>query len=86
MIMEADLYASVSADAVVKRVNRRMKCLGITLKAMRPRRRRTHFGQFYLVGPDDLVTDKHVDLEQTARELGVLMDNEEIRTPSPGKP
>jgi hypothetical protein len=83
--MQINLHGSVSADAVVKRVNRRMKCLGITLKAMRPGRRRAYFGQFYLMGPDDLVTDKHVDLEQTARELGVLMDNEEIRTPSPGK-
>ena len=32
--------------------------------------------------PEGLVTEKHVDLEQTARELGVLTDGEEIRTTS----
>jgi hypothetical protein len=74
----------VSANAVIKRVNRRMRTLGIILRAMRPGQRRAYFGQFYLVGPDDLVTEKHVDLEQTARELGVLTDDEEIRTPGSG--
>jgi hypothetical protein len=89
MIMRANLYvprstakSPVSAEAVIKRVNRRIKTLGITLKAMRPGQRRAYFGQFCLVGPDDLVTETHVDLEQTARELGVLTDDEEIRTPS----
>jgi hypothetical protein len=52
---------------------------------MRPGQRRAYFGNFYLVGLDDLVTDKHVDLDQTARELGVLRDDEEIRTPSSDK-
>ena len=74
--------APVSAHAVIKRVNRRMKILGITLKAMRPGPRREYFGQFCVVGPNDLVTDKHVDLDQMARELGVLKDDKEIRTPS----
>jgi hypothetical protein len=84
--MRVSLYApstaktSVSAHAVIKRVNRRMKILGITLKAMRPGPRREHFGQFCVVGPNDYVTDKHVDLDQMARELGVLKDDEEIRT------
>src|ERR1700688_881880 len=89
MIMLANLYTPpstaktpVSAEAVVKRVNRRMKILGIALKAVSPGPRREHFGQFCLVGPDGLVPEKHVDLEQTARELGVLTDDEEIRTPS----
>jgi hypothetical protein len=72
----------VSAHVVIKRVNRRMKILGIKLKAMRPGAGREYFGQFCLVGPNDLVTDKHVDLDQMARELGVLNDDEEIRTPS----
>ena len=72
----------VSADAVIKRINRRMKILGVTLKAVRPGQRREHFGQFCVVGLHDLITDKHVDLDQMARELGVLKDDEEIRTPS----
>lgn len=59
-----------------------MKILGITLKAMRPGQRRECCGHFCVVGPHDLVTDKHVDLDQMARELGVLKDDEEIRTPS----
>ncbi len=87
--MRVSLYAPtptaktpVSAHAVIKRVNRRMKVLGVTLKAMRPGPRREYFGQFCVVGPNDLVTDKHVDLDQMARELGVLKDDEEIRTPS----
>jgi hypothetical protein len=86
MIMRVNLYAptptaksSVSALAVIKRINRRVKILGITLKAVRPGQRRECFGQFCVVGPHDLVTDKHVDLDQMARELGVL--KEEIRTP-----
>jgi hypothetical protein len=58
-----------------------MKFLGITLKAMRPGQRRECFGQFCVVGPHDLVTDKHVDLDQMARELGVLKDDEEIQKP-----
>ena len=70
----------VSAEAVVKRVNRRMKILGIALKAVSPGPRREHFGQFCVVGPHDLVTEKHVDLEQMARELGVLRHDEEVRT------
>ena len=53
---------AVSAGAVVKR--RRVAGLGTVLEAMRPGRRRAYFGRFYLVGPDDMVTDKHVDLEQ----------------------
>ena len=75
---------AVSADAVIKRVNRRMKILGITLKAMPPGSRREQFGQFCVVGPDHLIADKHVDLDQIARELGVLKDDEEIRTPGAG--
>jgi hypothetical protein len=89
MIMRANLYAPmstagspVSTHAVIKRINRKMKALGITLKAMPPGSRREYFGQFCVVGPHDLLTDKHVDLEQMARELGVLKDDEEIRTPS----
>jgi hypothetical protein len=88
LIMRANLYgptstkSPVSAGAVIKRVNRRTKTLGLILKAMRPGPRREYFGQFCLVGPEGLVTEKHVDLEQTARELGVLTDDEEIRTPS----
>jgi hypothetical protein len=89
MIVRACLFAPtstaktpVSAGAVIKRVNRRTKTLGIILKAMRPGPRREYFGQFCLVGPEGLVTEKHVDLEQTARELGVLTDGEEIRTTS----
>jgi hypothetical protein len=89
VIMRVNQYAPtstaktpVSAHAVIKRVNRRVKILGITLKAMRPGQRRECFGQFCVVGPHDLVTDKHVDLDQMARELGVLKDDEEIRTPS----
>jgi hypothetical protein len=88
VIMRVNLYAPssaakcpVSPHAVIKRINRRMKFLGITLKAMRPGRRRECFGQFCVVGPHDLVTDKHVDLDQMARELGVLKDDEEIRKP-----
>jgi hypothetical protein len=57
----------VSAHAVIKRINRRTKTLGITLKAMPPGSRREYFGQFCVVGPDDLVTEKHVNLEQMAR-------------------
>ncbi len=51
---------------------------------MPPGLRRERFGQFCVVGPDDLVADTHVDLDQIARELGVLEEDEEIRTPSPG--
>jgi hypothetical protein len=72
----------VSADAVIKRVNRRMKFLGIRLKTIRPGQRREYFGQFWVVGPEGLVADRHVDLDQMARELGVLGDDEEIQTPS----
>jgi hypothetical protein len=87
MIMRANLSAPtstkspVSAGAVIKRVNRRTKTLGITLKAIPPGPRRAYFGQFCLVGPEGLVAEKHVDLEQTARELGVLTDDEELRSP-----
>lgn len=72
----------VSSDAVIKRVNRRMKILGIRLKAMRPGQSRQYFGQFCVVGPEGLVADRHVDLDHMARELGVLGDDEEIQTPS----
>ena len=85
--MRANLYAPmstagslVSTHAVIKRINRKMKALGITLKAMPPGSRREYFGQFCVVGPHDLVTEKHVDLEQMARELGVLRHDEEVRT------
>ncbi|MGZ5871941.1 MAG: hypothetical protein ACXWKP_07510 [Bradyrhizobium sp.] len=85
--MRANLYTPtstaktpVSAEAVIKRVNRRTKTLGITLKAMPPGPRREYFGQFYVVGPEGLMAEKHVDLDQMARELGVLTDDEEIRT------
>lgn len=87
--MRANLYRRqcpaknlVSSDAVVKRVNRRMKILGIRLKAMRPGQRRQYFGQFCVVGPEGLVADRHVDLDYMARELGVLGDDEEIHTSS----
>jgi hypothetical protein len=89
MIMRVNLYAptptaksSVSALAVIKRINRRMNILGVTLKAVRPGQRREYFGQFCVVGPHDLVIERHVDLDQMARELRVLTNDEEIRTPS----
>jgi hypothetical protein len=89
MIMRVSLYpptctakTPVSVHAVIKRVNRRMKSLGVSLKSMRPGPGREYFGQFCVIGPNDLVTNKHVDLDQMARELGVLNDDEEIRTRS----
>lgn len=91
--MLAKLYAppstaktQVSAEAVIKRVNRRTKILGIILKAVPPGRRRECFGRFCFVGPEGLVTEKHVNLEQTAHDLGVLMDDEELRTPKRWQP
>jgi len=80
IIMLEILYAktTVSTDAVIKRANRRMKTLGITLKAVPPGSRRERFGQFCVVGPQGFVTEKHVDLAQMARELGVLGGDEEI--------
>lgn len=62
-------------DAVLKRVNRctAMRRDGRRIRACAERsRERNELGAFYIIDSRGVVTDKHVDLELVARELGVL--------------
>ena len=65
----------MNPDALVKRVNRApaMRRDGRRVKACAERsRERPELGAFYITDARGVVTDRHVDIERVARELGVL--------------
>lgn len=71
-IAHADL---VNPDALVKRINRSkaMRRDGRHLKSCAARSRdRSDLGAHYIVDARGVVTDRDVDIERVARELGVL--------------
>src|SRR5215831_6763441 len=65
--------AKVTTKAVIARSNRRLKENGETLRAARSERAPQDLGDFYLVNISiNGVCDKYVDIEDLARQIGVL--------------
>jgi hypothetical protein len=64
---------SVTARALVQRINRRLTGRDERLKASRGSLSRTNVGDYFVIDvKGNFVVSTHVDLETLARELGVL--------------
>jgi hypothetical protein len=67
----------ITERALVQRINRKLKGQGEALRTTRGRR--GDLGDFYVVDLNrNFVVDKHVDLEECGRELGVLKPHERM--------
>lgn len=67
----------VSEKALISRINRRLAHGGTVLKKTRGQRWRSSVGDFYEIDGNTIVST-HVDLEDWARELGVLRPSERL--------
>lgn len=71
--------APVTLRAVIQRINRTLKKDGGQIKAARSERARQSLGDFYVVDTQlNAITAHDVDPEELARELGLLMEYEEL--------
>ncbi|MCC6807838.1 MAG: hypothetical protein IT381_10460 [Deltaproteobacteria bacterium] len=72
----------VTERALIQRLNRRLAQVGwhgMSLKKTRSARAFMDLGEFYIVDHENnFVVDRHVDIEEEARELGVLRDWEAL--------
>jgi hypothetical protein len=67
----------VSEAAIVQRIRRRMAQTSERLSSCRPGTRwHNDLGDWYAVDDHNNVTARHIDLEEFAKELGVLAENE----------
>jgi hypothetical protein len=70
---------SISEDAVLQRINRRLKPDLRGVKKTRGARAYHDLGDYYLIDYDrNWIVDHHLDLEDLARELGCLADDEQL--------
>jgi len=79
--MKKHSSVSVSARALIQRINRKLKSGGTKsmLKAVRGERARQELGDFFIVDGDrNFVVADHVDLVETGRRLGVLAQWEKL--------
>lgn len=70
---------SVTARALVKRINRRLSTEGERLRTLRGARWSADLGDHYIVTDGNLVVAKHVDVTELARQLGVISPTETVR-------
>jgi hypothetical protein len=67
----------VGARALSVRINRRISREGQSLRRCRSARERASLGNYYIV-ENDAVSKTHIELEQYAREIGVLSPHERL--------
>lgn len=69
----------VSIQALIKRINRRLRKDGERIATTRGERWRPELGDYYAKDIDrNVVTQKHVDPEAWGRDLGVLRAHEQV--------
>ena len=69
---------TVTIDALIKRINRRLKWERRKLKISRGQTARSKLGNYVLDMDQNLVIGMHVDLEKMGRELRVLDPDEKV--------
>lgn len=73
----------ISADAVVRRINRRLRsgAAGPPGRLIKPRSASAiqQLGEYYVVDDRNAVSASHVDVAELARELGALQRDERIQ-------
>ena len=69
----------MTIQALIARINRRLKPHGELLKVTRGERLRQNVGDFYVLDVNrNCIVQQHSDPERLGRELGVLKDYEEV--------
>ena len=69
---------AVLEQTLIERINRRLDLDDEKLKKADSFRLEISAGRYFVVDAKHRITQRHVDLEQLARELGVLADGEEV--------
>ena len=77
----------VSADAVIKRINRKLEAESpgdfLRIKKTRGVRAQQDLGEFYLLnGNRNFIVDHHMDLDELARQYKVLRSFEQVQEAS----
>jgi len=75
--MTESLKASVTRQACIQRINRRLAREGERLRATRSDRWRNELGDYFIVSGNSVIA-QHIDVEELGRELGVLRGFEEL--------
>ncbi len=79
MVKQKRIRVKVSRAALVARIRRKLLKSGMTLRASRGQRGKAELGSYHLIQLNrNFVARTHIDLEDCAKELGVLEGWEEL--------
>jgi hypothetical protein len=70
----------VTEEVVVERIRQVLRKQNRDLRVATPEKQKElKLGRYYTVGPEGAVTDPDVNLEELARDIGVMKPGEEIK-------
>ena len=71
---------TLTKKAVIARINRKLAHQYEMLRTTRGSRAYADFGDHYVVSAYGGIVDRHVDVEELGRELGVLREHDQLAT------
>jgi hypothetical protein len=74
------IFVPLTRRALYQRLARALARSGKTLRKARAAPARRHVGEYFILSDNDGIVAHHVDLQQLAREIGVLQTYEQLIT------